>query len=228
MTGARGGSGWRIERSTGSAADHHGRPLPDPLGRTVWVHEVDRPALVLGSTQPLDLVGDASGVEVVRRHSGGGAVLLHPGGELWVDVLLPAGDPLWQDDVGDSFLWLGETWAAALAELGIEATVHRGAMERTEWSSLVCYAGRGPGEVFVEAARGSMAKVVGIAQRRTRAGARFQCAALLEPWRPAQLLDLLVLTDEDRQRAAADLAGVAKGLALEPAALLSAFVGRLP
>src|SRR3546814_17233262 len=49
----------------------------------------------------------------------------------------------------------------------------------------VCFAGRGPGEVL----RGE-AKVVGIRQRRTRAGARFQCAVPVV-WEPALLAALL-------------------------------------
>ena len=58
-------------------------------------------------------------------------------------------------------------------------------MVRTEWSSLVCFAGRGPGEVFVDAR-----KAVGISQRRTRDGARFQCA-IHRRWDPATLVGLL-------------------------------------
>ena len=196
---------WPVSRTTGPAGDHHGRSLPEPLERAVWVHEVGAPALVLGSTQPFVAVDErraaASGVEVARRRSGGGAVLLRPGGVLWVDVLLPAGDPLWDDDVGRSFRWLGRAWAAAV---GRGAVAHEGPLRSTRWSRLVCFAGLGPGEVTVRGA-----KAVGISQRRTRSGARFQCAALLVPWDPAPLLDLLALSDEDRVRAAADLAGVA-------------------
>ena len=39
------------------------------------------------------------GVAVVRRRSGGGAVLLDPGGVVWVDVVVPRHDPRWDDDV---------------------------------------------------------------------------------------------------------------------------------
>ena len=93
--------------------------------RAVHVFEVERPALVLGSAQPDDVVDRAAcaaaGVEVVRRRSGGGAVLLEPGGVVWVDVELPRGDPLWDDDVGRAAWWLGERWAVALADLGVTA-----------------------------------------------------------------------------------------------------------
>ena len=56
--------------------------------------EVDRPALVLGSTQRAEVVDERAcadaGVEVVRRRSGGGAVLLEPGAVVWFDVVVPA------------------------------------------------------------------------------------------------------------------------------------------
>ena len=44
-------------------------------------------------------------------------------------------------------------------------------MACTGWCPLVCFAGVGPGEVLAGGR-----KLVGISQRRTRAGARFQCA----------------------------------------------------
>jgi lipoate-protein ligase A len=187
------------------------RPWPDPPVRTVWIVETTRPALVLGSTQPA-LPHPPGAIEVVRRRSGGGAVLVEPGNVLWVDVFVPAGDPLWEVDVGRAFLWLGEAWAAALAVHG--ATVHHGALCHNPWSRQVCFAGLGPGEVTVGGA-----KVVGMAQRRTRAGALFQCAAL-RAWDPAPLVALLGLPP----RAAADLAHVARGVDVDPAALLA----RLP
>jgi lipoate---protein ligase len=161
----------------------------------VWVFDVSSPALVLGSTQALDVVdldaAAAAGVEVVRRRSGGGAVLLVPGEALWVDVVVPRGDALWDDDVGRSTQWLGTVWAAALSACGVVGAVqHTGPMVHTTWSRVVCFAGIGPGEVLVDGR-----KAVGISQRRTRAGARFQCVshrrwpgeelvALLAPPRP--------------------------------------------
>jgi lipoate---protein ligase len=175
----------------------------------VWLLEPTETAVVLGSTQPDDVL--VTGTPAVRRRSGGGAVLMEPGGLVWVDVFVPAGDPLWEADVGRAFAWLGATWATAL---GAGALAHAGPLLTTPWSRLVCFAGLGPGEVTVEGA-----KVVGIAQRRTRAGALFQCAALCE-WRPERLLDRLALTDEERRRATEDLAGVARGVDLDPAVFL--------
>ena len=167
-------------------------------------------AVVLGSTQHESVL--MPGTPAVRRRSGGGAVLMEPGGLVWVDAFVPAGDPLWEVDVGRAFAWLGAAWVKAL---GAGARDHVGPLVTTAWSELVCFAGLGPGEVTVDGA-----KVVGMAQRRTRAGALFQCAALLE-WRPERLLDRLALTGDQRRQATADLAGVARGVAVSADAFLS-------
>lgn len=220
---------WRVERARGSAAEFHARAVPSPAERTVWVHEVISPALVLGSAQPdhdVDAVAaQAAGVEVVRRRSGGGAVLLVPGEAVWVDVIVPAGDRWWEADVGRSFAWLGEVWAEALGALGMTGlAVHHGPPRRTAWSDRICFAGVGSGEVT--AAGG--AKVVGLSQRRTRVAARFQSAvlgrfdidvyaALLAPPRP---------TGAERAALAAAVAPVAAPLAAVEAAFLTALATR--
>jgi hypothetical protein len=50
----------------------------------------------------------------------------------------------------------------------------------------VCFAGAGPGEVLVEDA-----KLVGVAQRRTRSAVRFQTMIHLR-WRPGEVASLVV------------------------------------
>lgn len=217
---------WEVTWERGPAAGFHGRPLPSPPTRAVQVLEVERPALVLGSTQAEAEVDHAAlartGADLVRRRSGGGAVLLDPGGSVWVDVVLPRHDPLWSDDVGVAFHWLGRAWAAALASLGVPAEAHEGGLVTTRWSRLVCFAGLGPGEVTV-----GSAKVVGIAQRRTREGARFQCA-VLHRWEPTATLSLLALAPGERHEAAAELAGVAAGVDRSSSAVVGALVEHLP
>ncbi len=218
---------WDVEVAQGSAADFHGRDVAAGSGRQVWVQHVDRPALVLGSTQPEDLVdreaAGRAGVEVVRRRSGGGAVLVEPGGTVWVDVVVPPDDPLWDDDVGRAAHWVGEAWADALTACGVAgATVHTGGLVTTPWSRQVCFAGMGPGEVAVGGR-----KVVGVAQRRTRDGARFQVAALLR-WEPADLVGLLRLPGDEREAAVADLAERAAALPVAGDALVTALLAALP
>ncbi|MGH9226416.1 MAG: lipoyl protein ligase domain-containing protein [Acidimicrobiales bacterium] len=195
-----------------------------PALPSVWVLTVDRPALVLGSTQPepSTAAGPAAGdgVEVVRRRSGGGAVLVEPDSPLWVDVLVPAGDRLWTPDVGRAFLWLGDAWSGALTAAGVAgATVHRGPPRRDRLSRTVCFAGLGTGEVAIGGR-----KVVGISQRRTRHGALFQCAALLR-WDPDRTAALAGVGAD-----LADLADLADGAAPVPiaaAALEQAFLKSL-
>ena len=216
-----------VERRREAPAAFHARELPDPLTRAVWVCEATEPALVLGSSQPLESVDQAAcaaaGVEVVRRRSGGGAVLVVPGDLLWLDVLLPAGDPLWSTDVGRAFVWLGEAWVGALGDLGVEAQVNDGGMCTTRWSRLVCFAGLGTGEV----ATPSGVKLVGLSQRRTRLGARFQCAAL-GTWDPEAVVRLLALPPGEQAEAVEDLRPVAGPVGVDLEALLDALLTRLP
>ena len=216
--------GWDLRRLRGPAAALHAQPVPDAPGRAVWVLEAERPALVLGSTQGPELVDQdvagALGVDVVRRRSGGGVVLVVPETTAWVDVIVPAGDPLWDDDVGRAAQWLGGTWQTALADLGVAPSeVHVGALACGPLGRLVCFATVGAGEVTTPDRR----KLVGISQRRTRAAARFQCAAY-SAWEPDPLVRLLGL-DGDGRRA---VEGAAAGTGRAPAELVDALLARLP
>ena len=210
----------------GPASDLHGREF-DWSARSVTVCDVTAPALVLGSTQPAGHVApgaEAAGVEVVRRRTGGSAVLVEPGALVWVEVVVPAADVLWEADVGRAGRWLGACWAAALADVGEPgAEVHVGGLLRSRWSAFCCFAGVGPGEVTL-AGR----KVVGVAQRRTRDGSVFQCAVPLRR-DAARLAGLLALPATDRSALAADLDSRVRPLpGVAPAALLAAFVRHLP
>jgi len=173
----------------GDAGALHDRPI-EPVAR-VEVLEIERPTVVLGSTQSMDLVNTARAAElgfaVVRRRSGGGVVVLTPHDHVWIDVTVPRGHVLWDDDVERATWWLGEAWCEVLrGELpggvpdwlddgrvcaaGGAWSVHRGRLVANAPERSVCFACVGPGEV-VSGAR----KVVGIAQRRTKDAARFQC-----------------------------------------------------
>ncbi|MGA0878053.1 MAG: lipoyl protein ligase domain-containing protein [Ilumatobacteraceae bacterium] len=176
-----------------SASTYHARELPSDPRPHVWVFDPACPALVLGSTQSESLVDESAarsrGIEVVRRRSGGGMVLLMPGEMIWIDVLVPRRHHLWRVDIGTAPVWLGESLAGTLTRsgrCGEGIHVHTGAMQTSQWSGLVCFAGRGPGEVF--AADGS--KIVGISQRRTSDWVRFQCIVSLR-WNPETLVALL-------------------------------------
>ncbi|WP_408897123.1 lipoyl protein ligase domain-containing protein [Nocardioides sp. R1-1] len=216
----------QLREVTGSVADFHARAIPEDLPEAeVWSFEPSHRALVLGSAQD-HTVADAeataaAGVAVVRRRSGGGAVYVDPARSVWLDVVVPRGDTRWSDDVRQATYWLGEAWQRALAALDLDAELYRGGLEQTPWGRLVCFAALGPGEVLL-AGR----KVVGISQRRTRAGARFQCIAY-DRWDPSDVLDLLALDPADRRAAGADLAERATGVGSRLDALRAAVLREL-
>ena len=173
---------WNQHHWHGTAGDFHSL---DPVGeRALWWCDVSRAALIVGSSQTVDLVDSECAsqrdVDVVRRRSGGGLVYVHPTESVWIDITIPRDDPLWTDDVSSSMLWLGDVFVDALSPW-VKATCFRDAFSAGDFGRDVCFASRSPGEVFV-----GDQKLVGISQRRTRDGARFQCVLYrewnIEPW----------------------------------------------
>lgn len=164
-------------------------------------------AVVLGSAQPLERVDlgavDRLGWSVVRRRSGGGLVAVEPGSVAWVEVALPSSHPEWTPDVSRSGSWLGRGWAAALEQVGVGAVVHEGPTQRRSLGAVVCFAGCAPGEVTTPEG----GKIVGVSQRRTRAGVRFQCL-LHRRWDPTRWLPTVVVDPVERAGLEVALAGV--------------------
>lgn len=217
MNGAVPAGGWRVERRAGRAVELHAAWLSvdeQPGGRAVALCQPDGSALVLGSTQSDSVVdrGRAAdaGVEVVRRRSGGGAVLVRPADPLWVDVWVPGDDPLADVDVGRAFLWLGRAWAAALASIGVDGlSVAAGPMgRRGTIADVACFGAVSSGEVTMADGR----KIVGLAQRRVRAGSWFHGACLIN-WEPRSLVALLSLDAADAEHLIDELEAAAVGLA---------------
>lgn len=217
------GGAWAITTVRGDAGAFHGS---DPVARrSATIVAVSEPTLVLGSAQS-DAAVDGRvarclGVDVVRRRSGGGAVLLVPGEFAWLDLVIPAGDPLWSDDVGAAMEWVGRAWHDGLAALGVAGAVHGGAMQHGRWSAEVCFAGRGTGEVF--AADDMSAKLVGISQRRTRSWARFQTMCHVR-WRP-ELVSALVAAPRPSP---GDLAGLVRCVPCSVDDIVASVVAHLP
>ena len=188
-------SSWRFNHLRDSAEAVHGRELP--AERAIWQASISESAVVLGSKQNLEIVNQQScqqdGISVVHRRSGGGVVVLQADAHLWIDFVVPRDDELWRDDVGESMWWVGELWADALAVCEVadrdQLRVHRGGLERSSLSDLVCFGGLGPGEVTLHGQ-----KVVGISQRRTREMARFQCV-VHQRWSP-DLYRRYLMTDK--------------------------------
>ena len=171
---------WTVERLHGPVSSLLATAEPPATAaRLARIHTVTEPGLVLGSTQGLETADEsraaAAGAQVLRRRSGGGAVLLRPGSQVWADFFIPASDPLWSDDVAHAAQWVGELWSAVIEPLVARPiSVHSGRLVADRWGRLVCFAGRGPGEVFVDGL-----KVVGVSQRRSRQRARIQTTARL-------------------------------------------------
>lgn len=144
-------------------------------GRAAFFCHPDDRAIVLGSTQReatlrTDVIADA-GYSLVRRRSGGGAVRVAPGHQVWLDLFVPVDDPLFERDVARASRFVGELWASALTTLAgqdLALVVHTGGVVASRWSSTWCFSGLGPGEVTR-----SGRKLVGLSQRRDRSGAWF-------------------------------------------------------
>ena len=218
------GGGWTSHRLSGSVGELHGFD-PDPdAHRQVWLMSPVDTALVLGSAQPDEVAGgqvvslghEVAGGEgaagdlaanhpaVVRRRSGGGAVLVSPGDSVWIDVVINRGDPLWDDDINRAPMWLGRAWVAALATLGIAGGEVVDRYQPGKWGRLACFASQGPGEVVVDGA-----KAVGLSQRRTRTMARFQ-TLLYRHWAPEDLIARLNVPPEQIDDLRATLTGAAR------------------
>ncbi|HEY5267242.1 MAG TPA: hypothetical protein VIJ40_10545 [Acidimicrobiales bacterium] len=137
------------------------------LVATMFVVHVTRPTLVLGSSQSQDVINlDALGDTPLRRRKGGGGLVLLRPDDLWIDWWIPQDDPRWSHDVHVSSMTAGRWWAEALASFTSEpVSVYGGSLEGDLEFRVVCFAGRGPGEVFV-----SERKAVGLTQWRVREG----------------------------------------------------------
>ena len=140
------------------------RSLSEP---TMFVVRLDEPTLVLGASQSIELLDREkfNSLALRRRRGGGGLVLLQPD-DIWIDWWIPADDARWSGDVRVSSLQAGGWWRDVLAErVEGDVTMHEGSLEGDPTHRVVCFAGRGPGEIFVDAR-----KAVGLAQWRVREG----------------------------------------------------------
>lgn len=178
---------------------------------TMFVAHVSRTTLVLGGSQlrsvvdPLKLAGAA----LRRRRGGGGLVLLRPD-DLWVDWWIPHDDARWSPDVHVSSINAGHWWARELERYTDEAvSVHDGSLDGEPAFRVVCFAGRGPGEVFV-----GNRKAVGVTQWRVREGVFLSTVLHAEP--TTDVLDYLLdvpegLVDALDHQALSSLRPVAAG-----------------
>ena len=147
-----------------------------------------RPAAVsLGYAQPLDDTVDrarcrAMGIGVVRRPTGGSAILHEPPErEVTYSVVAAAGDFLGADDVLETYRVLGEGLAAGLGRLGVAADLVPLVRGRPAGSPAFCFRRAGAYEIAVGGR-----KLVGSAQRRQR-GSFLQHGSVLLGADPARI-----------------------------------------
>jgi lipoate-protein ligase A len=213
------GTSWTRHEWVGSAQEFHELELP--VGRGVWSCVVESPSIILGSTQSASDVDESIaqllGLSVAKRHSGGGAVFVHPADSIWIDITIGRDDPLWVDDVSASMLWAGEAFVRALSPW-VNGSVYTGAFESGHDGRTVCFASTSPGEVFVNGH-----KLVGISQRRGRNGARLQCM-LYRQWNPRQWTPALI---DPTVRQRTDEMSVAT-VDMSPQQMLDALISHLP
>lgn len=154
------------------------QPLARPVAR-LWHY--DAPAIVLGCSQRrlLAAVDDGSGLPVLLRGSGGGAVLVGPW-MLGLSVALPAAHALVRGGPVPSYRWLGEALAGVLQRFGIAATALPPAALAAPCAddplAWACYGGLSPWEVVAQDR-----KLVGLAQVRRRTGVLLVGGLLLAP-----------------------------------------------
>ena len=182
---------------------------------------------MLGSTQREDVVDRAAlaaaGVDLVRRRSGGGAVLVEPERTVWIDVDVPVGDPLWSADVGRSFGWLGRTWAAALGALGLPAEVHDG--RAVHDTVVAAHLLRRPRARRGDRGRGPRRSAWPSAGPATAPASR---RAVNLAWDPAPLAGLLALGAEERAQVVADLRDAVVPVPGPADRVVDAFLATLP
>lgn len=149
-------------------------PVPRPRWR-VWQYR--EAAIVVGRAQGLEPAG--AGLPVLRRPTGGGAVLVGP----WmvgVSVVMSAACPLVGTGVTTAYRWMGLAHARWLRGFGLDARPCRGpgtpAPAGLDWA---CFAGLSPWEVTVGGR-----KITGLAQARRGGAVVLSAGTLLAapPW----------------------------------------------
>jgi lipoate-protein ligase A len=158
------------------------------------------PCLSLGFSQPCK-VADAGfcaahGVDVVRRPTGGRAVLHHL--ELTYSVLAPLGQGPFSQDLQAAYRAICRALVAALRTLGVPAALsgepEGGHIRPTE--AIPCFVGPAAGEVVAHGR-----KLVGSAMRR-HGGSILQHGSILEGWDGALQAGCLGLPDYSELRPA--------------------------
>jgi len=149
--------------------------------------QYDTPAIIMGCSQRPDegqqQRAEQAGLPIMRRGSGGGAVLAGPW-MLSATLLIPVEHPVATLNLIELFRWLEPLWLKALIDSGVPCKgVDKAMIEESkviskqhgvEWA---CYASLSHGEVVSPDGR----KLVGLAQIRKRKGIALVCGLQLAP-----------------------------------------------
>lgn len=139
------------------------------------------------------------GYVLVRRPTGG-AALLHPQDwEVTYSVVLSREHPLYSLDVSSSAARIAEIVSRTIRRLGVESGV-RGA--GSPWTSSFCYVNPGSSDVIVMGR-----KVSGSAQRRDW-GSLLQHGTLLLRYDPSEFVYVIKMSEEEREEAYKKIAGL--------------------
>lgn len=125
------------------------------------------------------MLRDLSPLPVVRRCTGGGAILHAE--ELTYSLVLPAGHPLAKISAESLYTWMHERISAAVAMLGGQARPKGDGAASARGGPFLCYECLARFDLLVEGA-----KLVGSAQRRTRAGVLQHGGVVLQKVHPQQ------------------------------------------
>lgn len=138
--------------------------------------QYDRAAIIMGCSQRPDegqiRRSEEAGLAIIRRRSGGGAVLAGPW-MLSVTVFIPPDHPVAQQNIIEIFSWLEQIWIDSLRACGVPCRgVDQAMIDNSKTISLqqdlkwACYASLSHGEIVSDDGR----KLVGLAQIRKRKG----------------------------------------------------------
>ncbi|WP_417228065.1 lipoyl protein ligase domain-containing protein [Amphritea sp.] len=176
----------------------------------VLLWQYDQAAVILGCSQRPDTGqlsrAENAGLPLVRRRSGGGAVLAGPW-MLSVTVFIPPEHSLAKQNIIEIFSWLEAIWIDTLTACGVPCKgVDQAMIEQSKTVSQekdlkwACYASLSHGEVVSLDGR----KLVGLAQIRKRKGVALVSGLHLSPcdW---QLLSSIVVDNPLRGESLADL-----------------------
>lgn len=139
-------------------------------GLVVRIYDWTTTTVSLGAFQPLaeaEACGSIAGLPLVRRPSGGGAII--HGSDLTYAAAVPKAHP-WGGSPQALYDALHRSMATVLGEMGVEARLHAPSAADPPADAFLCFARRSPGDLVASPAGRAPSpndpKIMGSAQRR--------------------------------------------------------------